>query len=218
VTLFMPGASFGQAPPACANQTDLPTDVGPQTAAGATLCLLNQIRVGQGLTPLRANPQLAEAAQVHASDMVTNHYFDHDSLDGGHFDDRIKATGYYSQASLWWLGENLAWGTQQLASPQAIVNAWMNSQGHRDNILDNHYLDIGIAIVTAAPTDATDPGATYVTEFGQIQVAPRAIRASHKAHPRGPKPCPGLPQTLPTVSEHGANSPTSGCVFVWKHA
>jgi uncharacterized protein YkwD len=217
VALLAPSASSGQAPPACANQNDLPSDVGPQVAAGATVCLLNQIRVGQGLTPFRPNNQLAIAAQGHASDMVTNHYFEHDSLNGSHYDDRIKATGYVGPAEVWWLGENLAWGTQQLATPQAIVTAWMNSPGHRSNILEKDFADIGIAIVTAPPTDDPGPGATYVTDFGQIQAPRRTIRTSHKVHQGRPKRCQGAPQALVTVSEARARTP-NGCGLLWRHA
>jgi uncharacterized protein YkwD len=222
VALFAPSASFGQAPPACANQNDLPSDVGPQVAAAATVCLLNQIRVGQGLTPLHPNNQLAIAAQGHASDMVTNRYFEHDSRDGAHYDDRIKATGYVGRADVWWLGENLAWATQQLATPQAIVEAWMNSPGHRANILEKDFLDIGIAIVTGPPTDDPGPGATYVTDFGQIQAPRRTIRTSHKVHRGRPKRCQGAPQALApqalvAVSEARART-LNGCGLLWRHA
>ena len=68
------------------------------------------------------------------------------------------------------IGENLAWGTLGLATPQAIVEAWIASPGHLANILEGQYRDTGIAIVPATPPSLGEgePGATYAQEFGVI--------------------------------------------------
>ena len=68
------------------------------------------------------------------------------------------------------IGENLAWGTLSLATPQQIVAAWIASPGHLANILESQYLDTGIAIAPQVPAEAASgtPGATYAQEFGAI--------------------------------------------------
>ena len=178
VPLLAPDPGSAQAP-ACPNQDSPPAAIGPQAAAAATLCLLNEVRAGQGLAPLAANARLAQAAQEHAADMVTNHYFAHDSLTGVQFNDRIDATGYLNSVGRWSVGENLAWGTYDLATPAAIVNGWMNSPGHRANIL-GQFSEIGIAIVAADPQGDSAPGATYVTDFGQVEPVAGSSSGSHK--------------------------------------
>ena len=64
------------------------------------------------------------------------------------------------------LGENLAWGSHNLATPRSIVRGWMKSPGHRANMLQPQFRHIGIGIVRAAPTGANN-AATYAAEFGR---------------------------------------------------
>ena len=68
------------------------------------------------------------------------------------------------------IGENLAWGTYSLATPQSIVSAWIASPGHLANILESQYKETGIGIVPAVPTSmgGGSPGASYAQEFGVI--------------------------------------------------
>ena len=68
------------------------------------------------------------------------------------------------------IGENLAWGTYQLSTPQAIVSAWIASPGHLANILEAQYVDTGHRHHAAVPPSlaAGAPGATYAQEFGVI--------------------------------------------------
>jgi uncharacterized protein YkwD len=65
-------------------------------------------------------------------------------------------------------GENLAWGTAELATPAAIVGAWMRSPGHRSNILRRTFRDIGLGVVQGAPErgDVGGVAITYVHAFG----------------------------------------------------
>src|SRR5919107_1385530 len=76
------------------------------------------------------------------------------------------------------VGENLAWGQGNLATPRAIAVAWMNSPGHRHNILQPEFTEIGVGIVPGTPGDATW-GATYTTDFGNVTAAPAAGGASN---------------------------------------
>ena len=143
-------------------------------AVDATLCLLNGERADRGLPPLAADDRLAAAASAFAGDLVAGSYFSHTGRDGSDLVDRIRRTGYITDDRPWHVGENLAWGTGALAAPAAIVQAWMNSQGHRDNILNAEFGEIGIGIVAGNPARADGAGATYVTEFGTIEQSPAA--------------------------------------------
>jgi uncharacterized protein YkwD len=136
-------------------------------ARNATLCLLNRVRARHGAPPLRMNPKLSHAARKHSRDMVQRRYFAHDSPEGRSAFDRMRATRYVPRDASWVLGENLGWGSGSLAEPMALVRAWMRSPGHRRNILDRRFRDIGIGIVPNAPVGGYDDGATYTTDFGR---------------------------------------------------
>jgi uncharacterized protein YkwD len=64
------------------------------------------------------------------------------------------------------VGENIAWGSQELATPRSIVNGWMHSPGHRANILNRRFREIGIGVSRGAPEPGFDRAATYATDFG----------------------------------------------------
>lgn len=99
--------------------------------------LTNQQRVQFGFAPLTLNLTLNDVAEKHSQDMATNNYFSHQGRDGSQPWDRMSAEGYsYSRAA-----ENIAFGQP---TPQDVVTAWMNSPGHRQNILDPNLKDIGV--------------------------------------------------------------------------
>jgi uncharacterized protein YkwD len=133
-------------------------------AVRATLCLLNAERRAAGLRPLRLDSKLNRAASGHAHDMVAKQYFDHDSQSGAGFDDRIKRTGWTKSRRSYTMGENIGWGGGELSTPRAMVRGWMNSSGHKANILAREFRYIGIGIADGAPTGGS--GATYATDFG----------------------------------------------------
>ncbi len=157
-------------PASCANVDLTPTPDNLAEIKAATLCLINQQRAKKGLQPLRDNGRLDAAAEQHSEDMVTNNYFDHTEPSGETFDSRIMTSGYVPSGWDYMLGENIAMGTLQLASPAAIVDAWMASPEHRANILAD-FRDSGIGVVAQAPTEGAggQPGATYTEEFGVVQ-------------------------------------------------
>jgi uncharacterized protein YkwD len=154
---------------ACPNPDLAPSAESMSAVAEATLCLLNGERADHGLAPLTPNAKLASAASLYAQDLVAGSYFSHTGRDGSDVLDRIERSGYLPRDADWMLGENLAWGTGSLATPGSIMRAWMNSQGHRDNILNPDYREIGIGIVTGNPAAADGLGATYATEFGALE-------------------------------------------------
>lgn len=100
------------------------------------LRLTNLERQKAGVAALSLSNQLNQAAQNHADDMAKNNYFSHTGLNGSTMSDRVNATGYtYSS-----LGENIAAGR---STPADTIKQWMNSQGHRENILNSNYTEIG---------------------------------------------------------------------------
>jgi uncharacterized protein YkwD len=137
----------------------------------AVLCLVNKKRAESGETPLRVSGQLERAAEGHGREMISEDYFQHVSPSGETPVERIRATGYIPGGQVGYvIGENLAWGTLGLATPRAIVEAWIASPGHLANILEGSYRQTGIGVAPNTPAALGDgePGATYVQEFGVI--------------------------------------------------
>jgi uncharacterized protein YkwD len=137
----------------------------------AVLCLINRKRAEDGENPLKSSPELEQAAEGHCSELIAEDYFAHISPSGETPVDRIRDTGYIPNASVGYvIGENLAWGTYQLSTPQSIVSAWIASPGHLANILESQYVETGIGVTPAVPVSlaAGAPGATYAQEFGVI--------------------------------------------------
>ena len=150
----------------CGSASAQPGEISKAAMASSTICLLNAERTQRGLHPLKVNRRLARAATGHAGDMVRRGYFSHDSLSGASFVDRIRRTGYLSGPRAWFVGENLAWGSGDRSSPSAIVHGWMSSPGHRANILQRRFRQVGLGLVRGAPTQVYGPAATYATDFG----------------------------------------------------
>jgi len=146
----------------CANAGANPNDISQKQAAHATLCLLNRQRRAHGLKKLRDNSSLDLASQRHANDMARRNYFAH-----GDFVGRIRAAHYLRGANRGYtLGENIAWGSWDYATPAAIVDGWMHSPGHRANILNGRFHEIGLGVARGAPVGGQSRGGTYVTDFG----------------------------------------------------
>ena len=150
---------------ACKDAGASPESATKRVLVRATLCLLNAQRARHGLGALRLNSDLSTAAQGHSRAMVTKRFFSHTSPDGTTFLERIKATGYLSGARSWNVGENIAYGSGSLATPRSISRAWMNSAGHRANILSSVFHSIGIGIASGTPVGRG--GGTYTTDFGR---------------------------------------------------
>lgn len=106
----------------------------------ATLCETNEFRARQGMKPLHLDARLSAAARAHARDMHDRGYFDHVAPGGRTFVDRIGASGYGSYRAA---SENIAMG---YSTPSEVVQGWIDSPGHRANMLGGPYRDIGIGI------------------------------------------------------------------------
>ena len=156
---------------ACQNTELMPTQGNIELVRGAVLCLINRARAQNGEAPLTLSPQLQQAAEGHGEELVSADYFEHVSPSGVTPVDRIRLTGYIPSETVGYvIGENLAWGTLNLATPQSIVSAWIASPGHLANILESRYADTGIGITPQVPPSlaAGEAGATYAQEFGVI--------------------------------------------------
>jgi uncharacterized protein YkwD len=151
---------------ACDNGGLMPSGDNIDQLNAAVLCLVNAERADNGLPALQPSAQLEQAARGMAGRMVAEQFFSHDTPDGKSVVDRIEPTGYIPRSGDWVVGENLAWGSGGLSTPQAIVNGWMNSPGHRANILAPDYKDIGLAAAMGSPTPSQSGGAVYVNNFG----------------------------------------------------
>ena len=155
------GASTG-----CANADTLPGNGSEAALSKATVCLVNRERTRRGMRALRVNRRLSRAAVAHTRDMIERHYFEHVSLAGKDVVDRLLTSGYLGKVRSWLVGENLAWGRGTRSSPRQIVVSWLNSPGHRRNMLNRRFREIGIGVVFSTPSGNAATAATYTTTFG----------------------------------------------------
>lgn len=124
------------------------------TAAASTSCVaptnvnqlateiaagVNASRRANGEAPLRFNRRLGRAAMVHACDMLVNDFFDHRGSDGSNSQRRVRNAGYEDCI----VAENIAWGYPQA---ERIISGWMNSPGHRRNMLHPRIEEFGVGI------------------------------------------------------------------------
>jgi uncharacterized protein YkwD len=137
----------------------------------AVFCLINRERIRRGELPLRPNMRLRRAAQRYTESMAFGGYFTHVGPGGGTPVSRMRAVGYISgRVRGYEVGENIGWGTLRLATPAAIVAAWMASPGHRANILDPRFRDTAIGVWPHVPRSFGhgQPGALYTQDFGVV--------------------------------------------------
>ncbi|MGW4116471.1 CAP domain-containing protein [Actinosynnema sp. NPDC004786] len=115
-----------------------PTRTEVERAEAAVVELTNAARAEHGCPALAADDRLAAAARAHSADMAAQDYFDHVSLDGRSFVDRVKAAGYPAPGA-----ENIAAGQR---TAEAVVKGWMDSPGHRANILNCKLKALGVGM------------------------------------------------------------------------
>jgi uncharacterized protein YkwD len=110
--------------------------------------------------PVKLSPTLGGVAFGHADDMAKHNYFEHKDLMGRSPADRVRAVGYHEKL----VGENIAYGPK---SAEEVVQGWLDSPGHCDNIMDPRFAEMGIAY---AAGQASRRGLFWV----QLLVAPKA--------------------------------------------
>ncbi|MFD3807527.1 CAP domain-containing protein [Streptomyces sp. NPDC058611] len=123
----------------------------PSGAQAEVLALVNKERTAVGCPVLTLNAKLTKAAQDHSADMAANSNMSHTGSDGSDPGQRITRAGYQWRT----YGENVAYG---YSTPEKVMQGWMNSPGHKRNILDCSYKEIGIGLA--------QPGHYWTQDFG----------------------------------------------------
>ncbi|MBL7253943.1 CAP domain-containing protein [Paractinoplanes lichenicola] len=119
--------------------------------------LTNAERTARGCKALRIDDRLVKAARAHSEDMVKQRFFDHTGSDGSNFVTREVRAGYPRNGAS---AENIAYGYR---TPQQVVTGWMNSSGHRKNILNCSSIAVGVGLAM------TSNGTPYWTQdFGRV--------------------------------------------------
>ena len=113
------------------------------TKASQVVNLVNQQRQKYGLSGLKSDSELTRLAQLKAEDMAAKGYFSHTSPTYGSAFDMLKKAGYSYRTA----GENIAMGQK---TAETVMNGWMNSSGHRANILGTGYTKIGVGYAVNA--------------------------------------------------------------------
>jgi uncharacterized protein YkwD len=169
--MALPTAAHASA--ACPGSDAAPGAATVETGRQATLCLINGERTARHLSALRSAPALDVAARNYSQRMVAQAFFSHVAPDGQAPLQRVRSSGYLRGARTWQIGENLAWGSLTSSTPDAIVASWMQSPGHRANMLEPAYREIGIGLVSGTP-EAASGGVTVTTEYGRRVLRPHA--------------------------------------------
>ena len=141
---------------------------GLQTLNRDVLTQLNALRVTRGLRPLAASDELRQAALSHSRAMLDGGFFAHESKSAPSLSNRLR--GYYRSAGYdsWSVGENLLYSTAALEAAAAI-DAWLASPGHRKNMLDPNWREVGIGALYARSAGGTFGGGPVwiiTAEFG----------------------------------------------------
>ncbi|MFD8916055.1 CAP domain-containing protein [Streptomyces sp. NPDC059575] len=132
-----------------------PAPAAPASGAVAQIVqLVNAERAKVGCSPLTVNAELNKAAQAHSDDMAAHQNMSHTGSDGSDPGARITAAGYQWSA----YGENVAYG---YSTPAEVMAGWMASPGHRENILNCSYKEIGVGLA--------QPGSYWTQDFGTAQ-------------------------------------------------
>lgn len=125
------------------------------------LDLHNEIRADWNLPEFCVHPALTKAARAHSREMLDKDYFSHNSYNGQDFSVRLKRFGYEWRAA----GENIAWGSGSYATPEQRFDAWMKSPGHKANILNGNFREIGIGAQTGTYKQYNG-AAMWTADFG----------------------------------------------------
>lgn len=142
------GLLLGSSPASAVTSTDLSYEA-------RVVKLTNDARLKHGCVALRVDSRLTTAARAHSTDMARYNYFSHTGRNGSTFITRAKAAGYTSPS-----GENIAWGYR---TADTVVTTWLNSAGHRANILNCGSKAVGVGLARKAD------GTPYWTQvFGSV--------------------------------------------------
>jgi len=161
-------------------QTEVDLETGFVGTLDDIISLANEARKAKNISPLEKNEQLMQSALLKAQDMKENDYFEHVSPSGLDMSYFVGETGYeYST-----IGENLAEG---YFSATDVHNAWMNSEGHRENILSPDFKEIGVAVLQIEKKEGYTSYISvqhFGTKFSTIKKEPAAVVCDKKVKQR----------------------------------
>ncbi len=166
---------------------------------GSVLSLSNSQRTANGVAALTANSTLNAAAQAKAQHMLNNDYWAHNAPDGTTWFSFIVAQGYSYQTA----GENLALTSSPGGSASDVVTGWMNSPGHRANLLNSAFTEVGHGVVFAPTGVGEHEFASYLV------VAMYALPNTPTPPPPPPEPDPPAPDTNPEPEPEPETEPTT---------
>ncbi|MGW3560411.1 sigma-70 family RNA polymerase sigma factor [Streptomyces sp. NPDC000963] len=146
-------APVTKTPTAPSSPTATKQDSGHTSVEEQVIALVNAERAKEGCGPVTGNSLLARAAQGHSDDMAARDFFDHTNPDGAGPGERVTATGYGWST----YGENIAMGQR---TAEQVMESWMNSPGHRANILNCSFKELGVGLHTG------DGGPYWTQVFG----------------------------------------------------
>jgi uncharacterized protein YkwD len=162
----------------------------------------NQQRSANGESGLGLNAQLNQAAQAKANDMAARDYWSHNTPDGQAPWTFITAAGYSYKTA----GENLAYG---FATASDTLNGWMNSPGHRANVLNTGFSEVGFGIINIANYQGSGPQTLVVAMYAAPYSAPVAAAAPAPKSPAAPVTTSTQQSDTSSSSAGGSSPPAS---------
>jgi uncharacterized protein YkwD len=151
---------------ACEHKNAQPRQVGTRVASRAVICLINTRRTRHGLRKLEVREELNAAAREHSRYMKRHGCFSHQCEGEPDLGSRLRRSGYLGGSGSAGYGENIAWGGGRLGTPRSIVAGWMDSSGHRANILDRNFEHIGVGVAWGSPPNPRADAGLYTADFG----------------------------------------------------
>ncbi|MFF2365381.1 CAP domain-containing protein [Streptomyces sp. NPDC058122] len=150
-TAALPSTTTAAPKPPTATAPAAGTATPASAAVARVVALVNSERAKAGCSPLALNAKLSQAAQAHSADMASHNTMSHTGSDGSDPGQRITRAGYLWSS----YGENVAYG---YSTPEQVMAGWMASAGHKRNILDCGFKEIGVGVA--------QPGNYWTQDFG----------------------------------------------------
>lgn len=145
----------------------LSTEISKGEAREAVFCLLNRERSARGIRRLERDKKLQRASQRHTNYMQSHGCFSHQCQGEPSLTQRLQNVGWLTGGlSRWAYGENIVVGAGDSGTPRSIVNAWMQSAGHRDNILNRTFDEAGVGYSKGTISSRNAVGSVVTADFG----------------------------------------------------
>jgi len=151
----------------CKGGDAAPAKLSKKRAKRAVVCLLNKERRGRGMGSLNRQKHQSRAAGRHNRLMVKKNCFSHQCPGERDLTGRLMKANYLPCTCSWGIAENIVYSSGGSATPRRVVDMWMNSAGHRMNILNGSYEHVGIGVAWGTPSRGGGRNAmTVTTTFG----------------------------------------------------